>query len=246
MKTSNKLLLILFLTVMAVYGGIHLALYGKYKRGEILQMKDLIYGKEDQNNWITRRPERTPHYISAEDNINVSIITSDSCTIDYQKDAVSQIYTSFSADGDTIYLKGHHVLGIDPHGLYGNYSNYPWVALHITPGTAVQLKNVLALLRSPARDRDTSRPGANELKAATDIKIINTQLWLGETYDVAKDDPSRPPAFWPSQFYGPLRITAQNSNIILHSNAYIQYLFAGLDDRTERSAITHTAAGTAI
>jgi hypothetical protein len=98
MRTSNKILLSVFLTAIFIYASIHIALYAKYKSGDFVTMKTVHHDE-----YIT--PHLTPvHYIVASGITNFSIIPSDTLRLEIEKGDTYGV--RFTIAGDSLILHG--------------------------------------------------------------------------------------------------------------------------------------------
>ena len=208
MKTSNKLLLIFFLFVLAGFGTIHLTLYSQLRHGHIFNSRPSLEG------WTRAYVGAAPVVLVAEGNINVTLIPSDSFFVEVQEEFAGKVHCRSTADsvvviGDTSFVS-------DPHRFFGNYNDLPWVSVHMGRHTGIRLRGVLALLGG------NDKPGLIN----THITATAAQLWVGESYGTHG-------AEYPSQYYDSLQVDAENTDLVLHSNAHIRHLTANLDARSE-------------
>jgi hypothetical protein len=98
MRTSNKILLSVFLAAVLVLAGIHIALYAKLKRGDFISAKEMW--KLD----YTRHELSMVRYVVATGMDNITIIPSDSAWLEIQKNGSSRI--RFQVIGDSLILHG--------------------------------------------------------------------------------------------------------------------------------------------
>jgi hypothetical protein len=208
MKTSDKLLLVLALAILGVFGAINLTLYARMKAGHIKNM----YAHDA---WSRVYEGTAPSTITLQGNINVTLIPSDSCLVEVQEEAAGKVHCRLA--GDSMIVSSDDTLPLNPHGFYANYSDRPWVSIDIPSGVRlVRADGQLALFRG------SSQPGHRQF----DIQAINSQVWLGETYGMEG-------AYYPNYYYDSVRIQAVNSNLIIHANAEINRLSAHLDGQSE-------------
>jgi hypothetical protein len=208
MKTSNKLLLTFFLFVLAVFSTVHLTLYSQLRHGHIFNSRTSMEG------WPHVYDGPAPDVLVLEGNINITLIPSDSFFVEVQEEFAGKIHCRSTAD--SLVVKGDTSFVSDPHRFFGNYSDFPWVSVHMGRHTGIRLRSVLALLRG--NDKPVSFD--------THITATDTQLWIGESYGTNGAD-------YPSQFYDSLQVEGVNTDLVLHSNAHIRHLTANLDSRSE-------------
>jgi hypothetical protein len=208
MKTSNKLLLIFSLSVLAVFLGIHLTLYSQLRHGHIFN------SRMTQDGWTRSYDGAAPAILVMEGNINVTLIPSDSFYLEVQEEFAGKVHCRLA--GDSLVVKGDGTFVANPHGFHGNYSDLPWVSVHMGHPALIRLRDVLALLRG------YDKPGSFD----THITVTNAQLWIGESYGANGAD-------YPSQYYDSLQVEGENADLVLHSNAHINHLAATLDARSE-------------
>lgn len=208
MKTSNKLLLIFFLSMPVGLIAIHFALYGQVKQGHIIN-------STQSTDWIRPYKGKAPAVVALESNINITLIPSDSFYVEYQQTDASHI--SCQPKGvDTLVIKGDGNIVMNPHTFFQYYSDLPWVSVHTGRHTRISLNGVLALLKGRTRHDG----------ASIHIRAIDTQLWLGETYGSSGTD-------YPAQYYDTVLVDAENANLILHRNAVIGRLSVRMNSQSE-------------
>ena len=98
MRTSNKILLSVFLVVMLIPTFLHVALYAKYKSGIYVSMKNVV---EDQ---FVHNHLKTVHYVVAHGLENFTIIPSDTLQLEIEKD--SHGFVKFEIIGDSLVIHG--------------------------------------------------------------------------------------------------------------------------------------------
>ena len=217
MKTSDKLLLIFALLILASFGAVHLTLYARLKGGHITNSMDT------QSGWVHPYAGKTPVKVILKGNINVSLEYSDSFEVEVQQDAAARI--SCQMEGDSLVIKGDSLLSVNPHSFFQNYNDLPWVSLDIPPHTSIRLEGQLALFKG------SKQPG----KASFRVEAKNSQVWLGETYGMEGTN-------YPTHYYDSVYIQEENSNLVLHRNAAINHLAVQLDDLSEAND-QHVKAG---
>jgi hypothetical protein len=102
MRTSNKILLGIFLTAVLIIASIHVALYAKYKSGNFETMKtvrDEEYMKNDL---------KPVHYIVANGLENFKIIPSDTMRLEIEKSERESV--KFSIIGDSLIIHGDSII----------------------------------------------------------------------------------------------------------------------------------------
>jgi hypothetical protein len=208
MKTSNKLLLILFLSMPALLGVIHLSLHSQLKQGHI------INSMQSMDEWIRPYKGKAPAIVALEGNINVILFPSDSFFVEYQKNDAGHISCQ-PAGEDSLVIKGDGTISMNPHAAFQYYSDLPWVSVHTGRHTDIRLKGILALLKGG------DKPDGIRLH----IRATDTQLWIGESYGA--NGPDNP------FYYDSVLVEAKNANLVLHRNAVVRYLSATMDDKSE-------------
>jgi len=208
MKTSDKLLLTLALAILGVFGAINLTLYARMKSGHIKNM----YSRDG---WTRSYEGRAPSKITLQGNINVTLIPSDSFIVEVQEEAAAKVHCRLS--GDSMIVSSEDTLPLNPHTLFQNYSDRPWVSIDM-PSTVslVRTEGQLALFRGALK------PGDLHLN----IQAVNSQIWLGETYGMEG-------AVYPTYYYDTVSVQEINSNLFVLNNAEINGLSANLDYQSE-------------
>jgi hypothetical protein len=246
MKTSDKLLLISFLSVLGLFGSVHLALYARYSHGDIITEKELRAER------FIRYTVPAPLALSLEGGLNVRIIPSDTFSVEMEKAAVggnglekgtvtvkgmneeSLPELSYRLKGDTLIITGNSTRKVtmhDPWQIY--YNNFPRVNVYTGNLKSIRLSGGMAVLKGE------TRPGLFN----TSLSVENALLWIGESYD---DNDKALPA----DALDSVSIWAVNSMLVPHRNAVLRKLNVKLDDRSEiddqqavigRSAISYSA-----
>lgn len=98
MRTSNKILLSVFLAAVLVFAGIHIALYAKLKRGDFIGAKDMW--KLD----FTRHELSRVKYIVVKGMDNIALIPSDTSWLEIEKKNSSRI--RYQVKGDSLIMSG--------------------------------------------------------------------------------------------------------------------------------------------
>jgi len=208
MKTSDKLLLTLALLILGVFGAINLTLYARMKAGHLKSMYS-------PGGWARAYEGRAPSKITIKGNINLTLIPSDSFSVEVQEEAAGRIHCRLS--GDSMIVSSEDTLPLNPHTFYQNYSDRPWVSIDIPSSVSlVRMEGQLALFRG------ARKPG----NVRFDIQAVNSQIWLGETYGMEG-------ASYPAYYFDSVHVQEVNSSLIIHENAEINRLSAHLDDQSE-------------
>ncbi len=98
MRTSNKILLSVFLVVLLIPTFLHVALYAKYKTGNYVSMKNVV---EDQ---YVHNHLKSVRYVVAHGLERFTIIPSDSLQLEVEKD--KQGFVKFEIIGDSLVIHG--------------------------------------------------------------------------------------------------------------------------------------------
>ncbi|HMH24372.1 MAG TPA: hypothetical protein VK563_21470 [Puia sp.] len=233
MKTSDKLILIFFLSALGLLGAVHLALYARYSQGDIVTEKQL---NEEQ---FIRYNGPAPLVLSIEGSLNIRIIPSDTFSVEMEKGAEAAGKGSslnkgrfdvkgsdpnrsrqlqYQLQGDTLVITGNRNRRGNPHDPWQLYYSFPKVIVHTGPLKSIRVSGGMATLKGE------HRPGLLH----TDLSVENALLWIGESYEDGNGN-------LPAESVDALRIHAANSMLVLHRNAVIGSLAAQLDDRSEIS-----------
>ncbi|MFI5155657.1 MAG: hypothetical protein ACHQEM_05705 [Chitinophagales bacterium] len=102
MRTSNKILLSVFLAAVLILAGIHIALYAKLKQGDFIPAKEMW--KLD----FTRHELSRVKYILAKGMDNITIIPSDTCWLEIEKNNSYHFPSSirYQVKGDSLIMSG--------------------------------------------------------------------------------------------------------------------------------------------
>ena len=102
MKTSNKILLGTFFTLLLILFAVHITLYAKYKKGDYTLVSDDMWPA----NMITYSLENVK-YVSLDNIDNITVSTSDSSKLQYDKaDEGDENILSVVRKDDTLFLSG--------------------------------------------------------------------------------------------------------------------------------------------
>jgi hypothetical protein len=146
MKTSNKILLGIFLTIILLTTAVQLMVYAKYKRGEYVK-----FNREDFNQ-LTRVEIPAVRFISIKGMGNCGIMYGDKPTLEIQKERVSPL--TYRVVNDTLFIIGDTTHTIDDQER-GN-RNYNHVKVYL-PAT-VQINATNSDLRIGGAADSTSAP----------------------------------------------------------------------------------------
>jgi len=208
MKTSDKLLLTLALLILGVFGAINLTLYARMKAGHIKNMYS-------HDGWVRSYTGKAPSTITLQGNINVTLIPSDSFSVEVQEEAAARVHYRLLQDSMIVY--GDDTMPLNPHTSFQNFSDRPWVSVDMPAGVRlVRTEGQLALFRG------SPKPAPVRF----DIQAVNSQIWLGETYGM--EGPS-----YPTYYYDSVHVQEVNSNLIIHPNAEVGRLSVHLDAQSE-------------
>lgn len=208
MKTSDKLLLSFFLSILGLYGGMQLVLYARARDGRTTM------APKEEATWTVQYKGKVPSFLSVQGNVNVKLFPSDTFFIGYDKGDKGKIDLRESG-ADSLSIGGESI-PMNPHDNFQRYSDYPWIEIHAGPHTRIQLTNLLALLKGPKIAGH----------ADWDLQAVNTQLWIGEAYGNESN-------LTTTDYYDSVQVQATNSNLVLHWNAVIGKLNVQLDDKSE-------------
>lgn len=102
MKTSNKILLVTFFTVLLIMVGVHVALYAKYKKGDFAAVNDEMWPM----NMISQSLTGVKYVII--DNVdNLNIEAGDSSELQYEKPTKDdEKILSVTTKADTLFING--------------------------------------------------------------------------------------------------------------------------------------------
>jgi hypothetical protein len=217
MKTSNKLLLIFFLSALGIFGAVHLALYAKYSTG------DISVEHADELQTIDTKGS-APAFLSLKGNLNVRIIASDTFSVEWTKQDGEKISKRLS--GDSLIISADMNVMRDPHNQWQQFDDFPWLTVHCGPLKKMQLSGVLALMKG----------GPSYGKLALAMWLTDTQLLMGEPDDQGPDVQKiglGKETGHPREFYDSIDIHSVNSNLIMNDNTVIHDLHMQLDDRSE-------------
>ncbi|HEY8971687.1 MAG TPA: hypothetical protein VIM64_21445 [Puia sp.] len=208
MKTSDKLLLTLALLILGIFGVINLTLYARMKAGHLQSM-------DSRGSWVRSYKGSAPSKITIKGNINITLVPTDSFSVEVQWDAAGKVHCQLS--GDSMIVSSEDTLPLNPHTFYQNYSDRPWVSINIPSSVSlVRMEGQLALFRG------ARKPG----NVRFDIQAVNSQVWLGETYGMEG-------ASYPTYYFDSVHVQEVNSNLLVFNNAEVNQLSVRLDDQSE-------------
>ncbi|MFL5745894.1 MAG: hypothetical protein ACJ751_14575 [Niastella sp.] len=154
MKTSNKLLLGIFLTIIILITTVQLMVYAKYKRGEYTAFK------REQFVPMTSLPVPAARFVSLKGMGSCAIKPSTTLRLEIQKDNSS--FIKYHVVNDTLVITGN---SNDPDGSRNNS------LVNIYLPASVQLKGADCTFRIWGADDSTSAPSYN-------ISIKNSYLFI--------------------------------------------------------------------
>jgi hypothetical protein len=155
MKTSNKLLLGIFLTIIILTTAVQLMVYAKYKRSEFTAFK------REQFVPMTNVPVPAARFISLKGMGSCAIKPSDTLKVEIQKDNIN--FIKYHVTNDTLVITGS---SNDPDDRSRNNS-----LVNIYLPASVQLKGTNCTFRVWGRDDSTSAPSYN-------ISMKNSYLFI--------------------------------------------------------------------
>jgi hypothetical protein len=102
MKTSNKILLVTFFTVLLIMVGVHVALYAKYKKGDFTAVNDEMWPMNMISQSLTGI-----NYVSVDNVENLTIEAGDSSKFQYDKPGEEdENILSVTRKADTLFVVG--------------------------------------------------------------------------------------------------------------------------------------------
>jgi hypothetical protein len=215
MKRSDKLLLIFCLSVLVIFGAVHLALYASYRNGNITRGSD----KET----VVSHKDAAPALLWLNGNLNVRIIPSDTFSVQWDSREAEKITQRQSRDslvitGDSIGNSSRR----NPHSQWQDYQDFPWITVYCGQLKRIALSGLIAIVNGE------KKPGV----FAVELWLANTQILFGDPGEMG-DPREMNYTPHPFAFYGAVDIHAANSKLLLYRNTVIHTLTAQLDDRTE-------------
>ena len=209
MRTSNKILLIFFLSAITVFSAVHLTLYAKFTRGEI------ITGKDPERKIFDIYTGPTPSVLFIKGKLNVTIVPSDSFAIKWEKDIGGKL--NLRAAGDSLIIEGSLPGRIDPSD-----ERMPLESLALTVHYG-HLKHI-GLSGCLARIDGTERAAT----FAIDLRLQDAQLRFGGYAEYNGDIRAGPIR----EYFDSIRVEATHSNLMIGQNASIGNLTVQLADRS--------------
>ncbi|MDR3713593.1 MAG: hypothetical protein P4L51_12300 [Puia sp.] len=207
MKTSNKLILFFFISAVAIFGAIHLALFANYRKGAIHTRKEIEQAR------LTRFPMQTPKWLSLKGHLHVTIIPSDSFYIELNKDFEG---VGYSQEGDSLVITGILRGDRNPHGSWNEYWNLPPVNVYSPGLDGIRAENCYLALSN-----EKDKPGL-----AASVLLKNAQLWIG-AFDPIKD------SVFGRETFDSLFIDEVNSNVGINRQSVVHSISVRLDDVSE-------------
>lgn len=226
MKTSNKILLISSLSAMGIFGLVHLTLYARYERKDLLTENDL------QGRRLALIP--APRYLAIRGLLQTHIIPSDTFSIEFRNssddsrmiqprqskdaDAWNKREPSYHREGDTLFIEGEK-----GRTVYRN--NADQMIQWPFPVVNVYCRN-LGLIE--VNGGQVTLVGATQTAGAAGdqarLIVKNSILWVGQYHNWS--DPLTP------EFFDTLRIRAFNSTVLLNHLTVTGPLQANLADNS--------------
>lgn len=209
MKTSDKIVLYSTVTVFGLMMVVHLLHYVKYRRGEVLDFKEIEEADFTQHsmtgiNWLVLDgPMRTTLY------------PADSLRFDLDKGDARFVYSRI---GDTLHVTLNTWEFRGAHDNWYSYQGYPTVHIFFPPLKGIRIRNGFAVL-----DNEKSRPGVNAA-----IELDSTQLYVGNY------DPNRDSVF-SMEPWDTISVQGINCNVIVNKQAHVKALDLRLDAKSEVS-----------
>ena len=127
MKTSNKILLGIFLTIILLTTAVQLMVYAKYKRGEYVKFKDERFSQ------MTAVEIPAVRFISIEGLGNCSVLPGDKPRLEVKKEKVGRVI--YRVVNDTLFFIGDTAITIDE--LKRGTRNYSYVNLYLPPAVHI-------------------------------------------------------------------------------------------------------------
>lgn len=201
MKTSNKILLGTVVTAALILTAIHVALYAKYKRGDLVTVQQLHEERYDK------------HVMSGVTKINVSglanfeVIPSDTLRLEIEKQDKKPEIT-FEQRGDSLIIKGGTIY-TKTNGEVDKTRSYYSTILYLPSNTSLSINECEARIKGTA---DT-------LKAvAYTIEAWNSSLNFGETRNGKPN----------GSYFKSINAVADKSNVLFFNDVMIGNLSLSL------------------
>jgi hypothetical protein len=170
MKTSNKILLIAFITALLILISINVTIYAKYRKGEFTVMTD--------DYWMPNMASfsmQDVKYVSIDNIENISVHASDSNVLKYDKgDGKDENVLTFNRRHDTLFVAGKST-----RSEVGRW--YRHTQLHINGG--LSLKAINSNLQLDQKQSGGTIPKLNLLLDNANIDILS----MGQSGNFAAD-----------------------------------------------------------
>jgi len=225
MKTSDKILLISSLSSIGIFGLVHLALYAKYRRGDIL-MEKTLHAQQ-----LAVHPMSAPRWLVVSGLLRTHIIPSDSFAIEFlgDLDDVRMMRPKqpgglfpekttepfYHREGDTLFIEGDKSQDIDQR--YANQmmqGPFPVVNVYCRGLELIEMQGGQITLVGGTR----ARP------ASVNLAIRNGILWVGQNH--SRFDKDYPDLFDTVQF------RASGSTVMLNNPVMAARLQASLTNHS--------------
>lgn len=207
MKTSNKILLIFFLSAIGVLGAVHLALYAKFSKGEI------VTGEDREKEILIAYNGAAPSRLILKDNLNVTIIPSDTFSVEMDKRDAEKITCRRS--GDSLILTGDKAGWIDPFDEQRDFNSLP---------VTVYCGHLENIFLSGCMGRINGRKKPERF--TIDLTLKDASLRTGGYFEYY-GNPHQPLI---REYYDSIRVDASHSNLMIQQNGSIRSLYVQLAD----------------
>jgi hypothetical protein len=131
MRTSNKLLLGIFLSPLLVMAAINVALYAKYKSGHYVAMTTI------EKDRFTRQTLKNIRYVAVYGLNNFTVRTADSAKLELEKDEHGHLH--YSIQGDSLVIHGDSI--VQKSGETETRRSYQSVNLYLANEAVVKADN---------------------------------------------------------------------------------------------------------
>jgi hypothetical protein len=221
MKTSNKILLGIFLTIILLTTAVQLMVYAKYKRGEYVKFK------QERFSQMTAVEIPAVRFISIEGLGNCSVLPGDKPRLEVKIEKVGRVI--YRVVNDTLFLIGDTAITIDE--LERGTRNYSYVNLYL-PAT-VQVKAVYSNL------------GINGAADSSNMPSYTIRLEKNSYFFINKRNPHDKKISTqghengddkPTAYLNQLNISSEQSKIELDGHSFIndlnvQLINSNIDDK---------------
>lgn len=202
MKTSNKILVGLVLTIALILTAIHVGLYARYKKGEFYTMESLHEEAYEK------------HSISGVNKISVSglqvfdIIPSDTLMLEIEKHNNNNNIVRFVQKGDSLVIAGDTAVR-ENDGSIQRLRSYQSVILHLPASFAVTIKNC-----------DAHFKGAGDTAKAPsfDLNVFESSVTFGETRNSGTG----------ISYFNKINMVAVNGNMVFFNDVVTKELSVSL------------------